>query len=558
MSSKAAASALFGLSADIKVKNIVLELVFAALPTVYMSKYKLLDPSDEMIVDILFQYVKSTLKERGEYAKITQGLVLEAFPNIDLASKNRNELVLFGEIAIKRQVYKAIQRIYDRIYLEQNNPATAQDPSMKKVRLLDSLFAPDSSGVKSYFSVAKLDKLGFLNSSGDRKVYKSTSQDKKEYSKHFKYFRSPSDAPQADVGFSNEGNTRYRGATYCFEPYIRVEAKELEDIILCSKELNVQNKAALANFYRQLGAMFNLFAGNKTTIFIAPNDDPFSETNLKDVIPTFAGKSFVCSVADLDRYYNKKLLPALQKEPYISEVYNTGNFLNTCLKSISLGVRLALDLTPPLGALSTPGGATIPNNPALNASTDEIKTQITTTFQINQIPDSAKTKGFAEKTVYYVEPIVNFNSKQNSWNSSFIQHFTAVIARSEQKYDPNKIFEVISEGKKWSKIDKNNIYGTYVLATSETVVIESLFAELLKKKEVDALVKSVLTPVLLYNTMSLIPNIEIGKEIIPIFRKSGAFRGIDEGINALISSLENYLSGDFPWLSNCSDVKELL
>ena len=117
MSSKAAASAILSYGADIKVKNIVLELVFAALPTIYMSKFKLVDPSDEMIVDIMFQYVKSTLVERDEYAKIVQGLVLETFPNVDLASKTRNELALYGDIAVKRQVYHAIQRIYNRLYL---------------------------------------------------------------------------------------------------------------------------------------------------------------------------------------------------------------------------------------------------------------------------------------------------------------------------------------------------------------------------------------------------------------------------------------------------------
>ena len=558
MSSKAAASALFSLGADLKVRNIVLELVFAALPTIYMSKYKLLDPSDEMIVDILFQYVKSTLKEREEYAKIVQGLVLETFPNIDLVSKNRNELALYGDIAVKRQVYKAVQRIYDRIYLEENNEATARDPSMKKTRLLDSLFTTDTNGVKSYFSIAKLDKLGFLDSSGNRKVFKPTSQDKKAYSKFFKYFRSASDAPQASIGFSNEWNTRYRGATYCFEPYIRVEAKGLEDIILCSKELNVQNKAALANFHRQLAAMFNLFAENKESFFIAPDNNPFSEANIKNIIPSFAGKSFVCSPTDLKKYYDNKLFPEMIKQEYLSEIYSLGDFLDTCLKNISLGVRLSLDLTPPLGALSTPAGASIPSNIVAESTVEEIKTQATTTFQINKIPEAAKVKGFAEKTVYYTEPIVSLNPTQQAWNVSFIQHFTTVIAKSEQKFEPRKILVVLDEASKWDKVNQSSVYGTYVLASSDTAIIESLFVELLKKKEVDALVKSVLTPVLLFNTMSLIPNIEIGKEIIPIFRKSGAFRGIDEGINALISSLENYLSGDFPWLSNCSDVKEIL
>ena len=228
MSSKAAAEALLSYGADLKVKNIVLELVFSALPTVYMSGYKLVDHTDEMIVDLLFQYVKSTLKERKEFGKVSQSLILNFFPNVRVESKTPAEIELYADLVIKKIVYDAVKKIYERFYLEQNNPATASDPGMKKARLIDTLFKPDAAGVKSYFSIEKLNKLSFLNKSGNRKSFKPTSQDQSAYFKEYKYFRSPSDAQQASIGFSNEGNTRYRGATYCFETYVRVSAKEVE------------------------------------------------------------------------------------------------------------------------------------------------------------------------------------------------------------------------------------------------------------------------------------------------------------------------------------------
>ena len=552
MSSKAAASALFGLGADLKIRNIVLELVFAALPTIYMSKFKLLDPSDEMIVDILFQYVKSTLKERGEYAKITQGIVLETFPNIDLASKNRNELALYGDIAIKRQVYKAVQRIYDRIYLEENNSATKKDPSMKKSRILDFLFATDADGIKSYFSIEKLDKLSFLDKDAKPRAFQPAPTSKSQYPKYRKYFRNPSTGPLTATGFSSEAS-QYRGVTYCFEPYIRVELKEADDIIACSKEANLKPDA-LASFYRELYRMYHLFILGNLVSDVTVDNNPFGEFNAK-ILNSISGMSFVCSPADLVVYIQKRLYPSLTSKgigtPYLG-VNPMDDYLSAAFKNISLGVRLSLDLTKP--------------DAATLSSSDELTTSAAgaTGYYIDAISEQEKKNAFAEKTVYYAEPQVVPSKDPDTWDFVVTEHFTTVLAKSEQKFEIKKdkaydVFtQVIDAAAQWKKINSSSVYGTYVLASSETAMIESLFAELLKKKEVDALVKSVLTPILLFNTINLIPNMEIGKEIIPIFRKSGAFRGIDEGVNALISSLENYLSGDFPWLSNCSDVKEIL
>ena len=86
MSSKAMAKALFSYGADLKVKNIVLELFFSALPAIYMNPYRLIDPKDEAVVDFFFQYVKSTLIERKEYGTVCLGLVTETFQNLPTTS----------------------------------------------------------------------------------------------------------------------------------------------------------------------------------------------------------------------------------------------------------------------------------------------------------------------------------------------------------------------------------------------------------------------------------------------------------------------------------------
>jgi len=103
-----------------------------------------------------------------------------------------------------------------------------------------------------------------------------------------------------------------------------------------------------------------------------------------------------------------------------------------------------------------------------------------------------------------------------------------------------------------NKVFKLSAYPT------DASVAELLVIDLMKTKDFDAVIKSVFVPAFLFNTINVIPNVEIAKEIIPIMRKNGVFKGIDDGINELFSSLSAYLSGDFPWLRDCGELARLL
>ena len=76
MSSKALASALFGYGADIKVKNIVMEIFFSILPPVYMSNYQIISPTDELIVDLFPSHDRGMFLRLGlvKYLLVRLGL----------------------------------------------------------------------------------------------------------------------------------------------------------------------------------------------------------------------------------------------------------------------------------------------------------------------------------------------------------------------------------------------------------------------------------------------------------------------------------------------------
>ena len=143
------------------------------------------------------------------------------------------------------------------------------------------------------------------------------------------------------------------------------------------------------------------------------------------------------------------------------------------------------------------------------------------------------------------------------WTYNTEPHFTTVLAKTEKVYEPFQIETVIKEGKKWNESKLREVIGMAWLP-ADIDVNQSLLAALFKTKEFDALIKAVFVPAMLYNTIAVVPNIEIGQEIIPIMRKSGVFKGLDEVLNEMFSSLQNYLSGDHPWMTGCDDLTELL
>ena len=523
MSSKAMASALLSYGADMKIKNILMEIFFSVLPPTIMSDYELIDHRDELVVDLLFQYVKSTMKQRNEYYIVAQSLMLETYPDLKLEKLTPAQISLLADLAVKRVVYRSVKKINSKIYVDPPADVSKFDKTIKKLRFIESLTTENDSSVSRMIRVEDTGKLSFLSAAGTPRKIPSVAD-------HF--FFGPSDIKFCRITSGGQWlpiatKSSYQDPVYCLEPYIRVEAKELDDIILCTKEvIGDEDPKKLALLVEELVKMFVLFSTGEKFVPWSGNDSPLSSGSIEN-IKKMAGKQFVCSVDDLSAYWTN----ILSKNIYFNTSSSTAGsaLLNAVFKSISLGVRCSVDTSSTNQYWSDPPQEDADDMAAL------------------------REKGFAEKTLYYLEPV---NKLAHNLGTVYT-HFTSVLASKEQKYEPKKIVTVIEEGKKFNNIHASQVFGEWSAAS--TTPAHGLITELLRTKEFDALIKSVFVPAMLYNTISLVPNIEIGRDLIPMMRQRGVFKGLDDVLNGVFSSLLSYLTGDFPWgTADCGDLTKLL
>ena len=512
MSSKALASALFGYGADIKVKNIVMEIFFSILPPVYMSNYQIISPTDELIVDLFFQYVKQTLVDRGELGDISQALVSETFPDIRFDELTETEIRLLSDVAIKRTVFRAIEKLSARLYNPQSKVAELNnfDKDITKRNFIDET-------VDQFFKMEKTTKLSFLNNKGKIKPWATLNTSEKE--KKFYRITDPEVGVPSTGPFAGFPDTGYKDPKFCFEPYVRVTAKGTTDIQKCISELDISTEQLKALSDEIVKMFFALGDGDA---------NPLLKPTLEANLPTISLNTFVCSVDDFKNYLNAVLFPNVNANIKDISIVQFRETLDAFLKSVSLGVRCSVDVvrSAPIDSSST-------------------------------VLDEA----FPEKTFFYEEPYAleesNIFSTEGKIVGKTYTHVTYVLSATENPYKASEYTKVVAEGAKFNDIDLNKVFKLSAYPTDASVA-ELLVIDLMKTKDFDAVIKSVFVPAFLFNTINVIPNVEIAKEIIPIMRKNGVFKGIDDGINELFSSLSAYLSGDFPWLRDCGELARLL
>jgi hypothetical protein len=516
------ASALLSYGADIKIKNILMEMFFSALPPVMMSDYELFDQRDELVVDLLFQYVKSTLKERNNYETVAQGLMLETYPDLRLDELSPDEISLLADFAIKRVVWSSIEKINNKIYANPISAVKSFDSSIEKFRFIESLTRSNDSSVSRMIRLENTGKLSILEKDGTFRKFPSVVNHSYYGEGDAPYCRIPSGAYKVPT----TGKSSYMNPVYCFEPYIRIEAKDLEDIVLCTKEiLWAYDGKEVSDFIALIANIFTML-GTGDYYWSSPTTDPLSEAGY-DNIKEFAGKQIVCSVDDLESLWKDRLNPAL-----LAMKVSGSPLLNALLKGVSLGVRCSVD--------------TVSKDQYFNDPPQEDW----------ETAQTVRLRGLGDKTFYYLEPFDNANGS----SSQIYTHFTSVLAEKEQKYAPEKMYTVITQGKKFNDLNASEVFGWSNYSASNASLTgnpQGLLIELLRSKEFDALIKSVFVPAMLYNTISLIPNIEIGQDLIPLMRQRGVFKGLDEVLDGMFSLVMSYLLGDFSW-NDCGDLaKEL-
>ena len=533
MSSRALASALFGYGADIKVKNLVLELFFSILPTVYLSKYKLLTPSDELVVDYFFEYVKETLAEREELSDVSAALLTQTFPDITLSELSDTEIKLLADVAIKRIVYRALEKISERLYEPETGAPASEDK--KEIYSVEDIF-------NQFFVLEPSSKLSVLDSSGNVKDYLQSeitgfylSQKKAGSPK----IETPltelvSKFPAQERKFFREQNPSqptnfYDVPRVCFEPYLRIKIKSYLDIRKCIKANSLNNPAFFLFAKSFLRTVYDLYGKLSDTLDTAQHKDTlnkiFAAEDISEIdselygdLSKISNADFVCSPEDFKAVFPfSSLGTKLQQEiaDYIFE-------------SISVGIRCSVDYSTDSGLFA----------------------------QVKQQKPSVYEKGYAEKSFSY-EMVIPKTDKSGFVTLDIKRHFTFIVGESEIAYNFSKFDKALEVADGFAQINLQDflkLNGTPADA-SPTLL---LMIDLMKKKEVDALIKSLFSSPNLINLLFVAPNVEISKAVVDIMRKNGAFKGIDDGINEMFSSLKGYLSGDFPWSADCESLSRLL
>lgn len=570
-SSKTLASAMLGYGADIKVKNIVLEMFFVALPIIYLNKRKIINPEDELVVDYFFSYVKDTLADRGELSEVAASLVISTFPEIKPNELKDEEIKILGDIAIKRVVYQALTKIKNRIYDPEPDPGSEKPFSLEQ--LIDTYFVLEptsklsvldkSSGqVKNYtsqdvfppppvdgkqieFTVSSF----FQQKKGGPKVENLLYKFDYHSSRERKLFRNQQ--PQNNSSKFVEGvetlvasEDDYAIPRLCIEPYLKIKTRPGLDVRKSFKEKTKDNpamflfaKAIILNAYELYTSVGNLYLSQTeddikeslNKLFAAPNFDSFDIT---EPLLNMGSQEFVCSPEDF-----KAILSFKGGNKQI-------DYFNTIFESLSVGVRCSIDrsCSSEYFSIYPPKDDYFENLLITSPSTVE--------------------KGFADKSLFYKSPRLRKPAKQANPGGNVISvyltnHFTYVVGSAEKEYKFSQYDKALKEIDGFTSVDLKSFFKQEgINATNQSA--NSLLIDLFKKPEIDALVKSLFTTNNIANLLLLAPHVEISKDVAAIMRKEGVFSGMDEGLNEMISTLKSYLSGDFPWSDDCEGFLDLL
>ena len=632
MTTKSLATALVGHGADLRVKNIVLEILFSIVPILWSSSYKIFDSSDDLLVDLLFRYVKRTLVERGYYKDTIQGILEEQFQDLSMSSGGEYgegleelssaALSILGDIALKRLVYEAMVEVTNSLYppnlpkhlkkqkiftdevlkrkfilkpLDALNlmddgyyggrvrsfkngplykeyeldPQTAQPIHDYTQKTTYKVFAtymwdPDHHyntktvqlpGDSGAVGVKHSDTNGFLDQTCDPKsfpVIRVKSKTGKVVAKlTCKIFSVETD----DKGFKE---VVPKGGRLVVEPYMSIVIKDADEIISCvdglfapgayggyGKPTQAAMKAGFSvpmsnkEINQYLQAFTRLIANLTVGTSFSYDHVPYplgawnkngglklSKKVHKDLM-WLSGRTINCSPDDFKQAYddagdNEWGSPDIGMSEFT-------NFIAAITEKMTLSIRLNLEQGP------------FGSNP-FKVGSAEYKKLDSDTGLLDALMWDRKTLSY-----------------RSSGNSKFNWQYwlTLQLASADKDYDAldwEKLIEDAKEGEADWTLDSlfEKAEKKAMAEDVDLVPLEKLFIQLLQTPEFDAITQSILLPATIFNTIQTIPNAEIGFVLIKMMRQRGAFKGMDEALDAWLSLVKNYLFGDFPWMTDCS------
>jgi len=534
MSTQSLASAFLSYGADLRTKNIVLEIIFSILPILYQSPYKILDPDDELIIDLMFQYIKQILVEREQYKDVVLPLLEEQFPDLSLSDLSTIQLNLLAGVGLKRLVAQALKDASKSFYKASPPPSN------------DAVVVPKER--KSFLKTSIEGKIKLRNHDALTFNAAGLSDDEKdEISAHA--------LPGGDYG----GIASYRVAdeyqqllatagqpSITIEPFMSITFKPKADMILCAEDLLSKHGQDATKQIRSLTQLYQILIGgneNKSNVWKWTASDLLNNPNLD----TLDGKKVYFSRENGKDAFFETLGAGV-------DLGFSGEVFAALVQNVSLGLRTSVEI-------ATVGSKMI-DDPNLEA-VQNYKTQVYRILQKGMIKQTSGGPGADRWTT-------------NSSSVSDVLFVTTLsLAEVEQQYDPVDYVPLSTEMpghppiyNEWiqSKVNKDaalfgggnwnleHLFALGGVGSSNTPagMAESLFVSLLQSDDFDSLTKSLLVPVTVFNAVQFIPNAEIGSVMREILRSRGCFSGLDEVLDAYMSSAKDYLFGDFPFLTDCS------
>ena len=641
MSSKTLASALLSYGADLRVTNMVLEIIFSILPILWSSEYKLLDFKDELVVDLLFQYVRTILVDRDYYGDMMVPLLEEQFRDLDLESLTQTEVSLLCGVALKRLVSQAVHaagKVFSPQYDDAGNilqPTSAMSGEPQKNFLNEMM--------KKYLIVERGDALSFIKG---------------------KFTKSKAELGPVRRVTTNKwtSETKKIGAAIVIEPYVSLTLKSKKDIIECLEELVGEYDVTVLNTY--LNGVAFLVEGLTGTgaqdfgdyIYAKKSNiaDTISENTNLDYID---GKTLFSSPQDLESQYKLHLF-----DVYTSFLKGQGD-----AQGGSFDLSRVLDYIFVKGTLSMRATVQQPSLPsnlgALTQATNfKLKSQTTPegfardfykllyyedskgagfkTIQVATVDkeyaandlfgralNAEETKKVVDAQYYQAQAIeklkgltkslADAQASVNYWKKSTTNAKDALAKQLDdlehaKASEKGAIKSVLQSYKDAVTTNEANLavaqktgqsipalieqqqaviktlsasYGSYLedlkgalgavtvpfiketmhswwsmenlmwaannKSESSLTLGERLFVNLLSTPEFDALTKSLLAPLTVFNAIQLIPSIEIGSAMREMMRSQGIFKGLDEILDSYFLDLQGYLTG-FPF-EGCGD-----
>ena len=509
MSTQSLANAFLGYGADLRTKNIVLEIVFSILPILYQSPYKILDPDDELIIDLMFQYVKQILIGRDQYKDVVLPLLEEQFPDLPMSDLTPTQLNLLAGVALKRLVAQALKDAAKSFY-----KASPPPPD-------DSVVIPKTR--KNFLKKVIKDKIRLRD---DRALSFMRGLFPDQWAVPIPAIRN---SPQYLELF--EGTTTDAGIA--IEPYISITFKPKADMILCTEDL--QGEFTESELNKMLTAANKAYqslitAHSKVGKTVSVKEWTGSVLNNPSITALGGQKVYFSRENGLENFTDWFL-------DGIASVVGVGNqgeaaskIFSALAESVSVGLRASVE------------------NPLAwhdKAEASSVEGQLNYKTLVYYV----KAKQPAMQLGKQVPPAV----------------LTISVAEVEQKYDPADYFPLNSafaeskvnkaaakfSGSDWN-LDRLFDLGGIGSDNPPVDIAESLFVSLMQSDDFDSLTKSLLIPATVFNAVQFIPNAEIGSVMREILRSRGCFSGLDEVLDAYISSSKNYLFGDFPFLTDCS------